>query len=182
MYVRMPPRCGVCAIAATVPSTLAPTIQTPMRTSLIKLDRLYRLCATALSRRRAWDFRDLGCTIFQVRITLTLRVRPTLAWFPLARPGCDRLGLIAGAFMGNDVAKELPGLSLEASKPHRLKRIVVRRACIHFDAVNNHRQLDILEAGRLLHDVSAYEVVAALLQHDLNKVGHRVPVGIAGIV
>src|SRR5262245_44353269 len=90
--------------------------------------------------------------------------------------------LIAGAFMGNDGAKELPGFTLEASKSHRLEWIVVRRACIHFDAVNDHRQLDILEIGRLPHNVSPREIVTTLLQHDLNKIGHCVAIGIAGIV
>src|SRR5262245_28782408 len=90
--------------------------------------------------------------------------------------------LIAGAFMGNDVAKELPRLTLEASKSHRLEWIVVGRACIHPYALNDHRQLDIPEAGRLFHDVGAREIIAALLQHGLHEVGHRVTIGIAGVI
>src|SRR5712671_2895120 len=65
----------------------------------------------------------------------------------------------------DDVTEALPGLALESLKLNRGDRGKVSGAGIDLDARKQKAELQISDAGRLLHDVRSREVVAAGLQH-----------------
>src|ERR1035441_6479079 len=65
----------------------------------------------------------------------------------------------------DDVAEQLPFLALELHQLKLAERGKIGRAGIDLDAGQQDLGPEILEICRLLHDVFAGEVVAALLQH-----------------
>src|SRR4051794_6327126 len=69
------------------------------------------------------------------------------------------------------VAHQLPALAVELLELHLLDREEIGRAGIDLDARQQHRHFEVLEVGRLLHDVLARQIVAALLQHLGQRVG-----------
>src|SRR6266404_3376137 len=69
----------------------------------------------------------------------------------------------------DDVTEALPGLALESLKLNRGDRGKVSGAGIDLDARKQKAELKSLDAGRLLHDVRAREIVAAGLQHMLER-------------
>src|SRR6266852_3378973 len=83
------------------------------------------------------------------------RVRDTIYWRKNS----------AADIAADDIAEQVPGLALEF---HQLKlgdRGEVSGAGINFDARQQEAELQTFDAGRLLHDVLAREIVAAGLQH-----------------
>src|SRR5467141_1932984 len=69
----------------------------------------------------------------------------------------------------DDVAEALPGLTLESLELNSGDRGEVGGAGIDLDARKQATELKSLDAGRLLHDVLAREIVAAGLQHMLER-------------
>src|SRR5262249_1647640 len=98
-------------------------------------------------------------------------------------------GASAADVAAHDIAEQLPGLALEAHQLKLRQRREIGGAGVDLDAREEAAQLEILDAGGLLHDVRAAEVVAAGLQDmhqalsDVVAVHHRgiLPVGV-GIV
>src|SRR5258708_26941499 len=74
----------------------------------------------------------------------------------------------------DDVAEALPGLALEFHELNRGDRSEVSGAGIDLDARKQAAELKSLDAGRLLHDVLAREIVAAGLQHMHDTLRDRV--------
>ena len=71
-----------------------------------------------------------------------------------------------------DLAEQGPPLAVEPGELLLLDRGEVGRARVDLDAGQQQRQLEVLEVRRLLHDVLAREVVAALLEHLGHRLGH----------
>src|SRR5690349_19185595 len=67
------------------------------------------------------------------------------------------------------IAEASPGLAVEARQLHLLDRREVGRARVDLDARQRGVGDEVLEAGRLLHDVGAAQVVARLLEHLLER-------------
>src|SRR3981189_1349127 len=65
----------------------------------------------------------------------------------------------------DDVAEAFPGLALEFHELNRGDRGEVSGTGIDLDAREQAAELQILDAGRLLHDVLAREIVATVFQH-----------------
>ena len=63
------------------------------------------------------------------------------------------------------LAEQHPALAVEARELQLLERIEVGRTGVDLDPGQQHRQLEILEAGGLPHHVLARQLVAALLEH-----------------
>src|SRR5690348_10495753 len=59
----------------------------------------------------------------------------------------------------------IPPLSVETQHAHLLDGPEVRRAGVHADAVEEHRNSYVLEARGLAHQVLASQIVAAALEH-----------------
>src|SRR5262249_60394210 len=113
--------------------------------------------------------------------------RPTRAaiWVIFPRRGCAAAQgaaalacLVAGGLVRNNVAEQLPGLSLEPLQLHGLQRIEVARAGVDLDARQQHGQVDVLQIRRLLHDIGSREIVTALLEDDGQQRRHGITVGI----
>src|SRR6476659_6894629 len=64
----------------------------------------------------------------------------------------------------DEVAEGLPRPAIETHQAHLLQRTKIRRAGVDGDTRQQHRQREIVNVGRLAHDVLAAEVIAALLQ------------------
>src|SRR5262245_53888216 len=58
----------------------------------------------------------------------------TLRVCPLVAQAARRSELLACSLVGQHVAKQLPGLTLESCQPHRLDGIEIRGAGVDFDA------------------------------------------------
>src|SRR5690348_4821016 len=71
------------------------------------------------------------------------------------------------------LAEHLEPLAVEALQQHLLHRLVVVRAGVHVDALEQHRRMELLEVGGLLHDVLARQHVAALLQDLHHRLARR---------
>src|SRR3984957_20140156 len=99
------------------------------------------------------------------------------------------LQALVAQIVGDDGAEQVPLLALEPHHLQLLDRGEVGRPGVDLDARQQRVGLEILQARRLLHDVLAREIVAALLQHlhqrlrDAVAVHHRAvePVGV-GVV
>ena len=74
------------------------------------------------------------------------------------------------------VAEQLPALAVEFCELHLPDRAEIGRRRVDLHARQHHRQLEILDVGRLPHDVLAGEIVAALLEHlhHVRRGGERV--------
>ena len=71
--------------------------------------------------------------------------------------------LAAGA--RDDLAEQLPRRAVKFLKLHLLDRSEIVRAGVDSDAGQLHRQLQIVDAGRLLHYVLAGEIITARAEH-----------------
>jgi arylsulfatase A-like enzyme len=76
----------------------------------------------------------------------------------------DRHGRVAARIGAHDRAEPLPGLALEAGQLQLPDRREVGRAGVDLDAGQQAVEFHILQAGGLLHDVFAGQIVAASLQ------------------
>ena len=88
---------------------------------------------------------------------------------------------VARIFVRNDIAEQFPALTFEACHAHRLDRVEIRRAGVDLDPLEHHRQLDVLQIGRLPHDIGARKIIAALFEHHGEEIGDRVGIGIGRI-
>src|SRR5262245_39663557 len=68
----------------------------------------------------------------------------------------------------HDLAEQLPGFALELLQLDLRDRSEVGRAGVDLDARQQAAEFEILDAGRLLHDVLTRQVVAACLE-DVNE-------------
>src|SRR5207245_5673248 len=71
----------------------------------------------------------------------------------------------AADLAAHERAEQFPALAVEVLHLHLFDRRKVIRASVDLDARQQHSQLQILETGRLLHDVLAGEIIATLLKH-----------------
>ena len=79
---------------------------------------------------------------------------------------------------GQDRTEWNVALAVEAPHLGLLDRREIGRAGIDRDAGQQHRQFEIVQAGRLLHHVLAGQLVAALLQHLDGRRGNRLAVDV----
>jgi hypothetical protein len=77
--------------------------------------------------------------------------------------------LLAADLALDDLAEGHPALTLEFDQLHLLDRVIIRRAGVERDAGQQHVQLHVLQALRLLQNVLARQVVAGLAQHRLQR-------------
>src|SRR5216684_5489914 len=77
----------------------------------------------------------------------------------------SQLTVLAADVRADDVAEALPCVALEAHQLQLRQRSEIGGAGVNLDAGQQAAEFEILDAGGLLHDVFAGEVVAALLQH-----------------
>src|SRR5215208_1572902 len=95
---------------------------------------------------------------------------------PIVSIGWPRLARRAGVL--EDRAEHFPTLTVE---PHHLQLLVdavIGWRGIGEDTRQRQIEHDVLEAGRLLHDVFAGEIIAALLEHMDHQLRGRVGIGI----
>src|SRR5262249_8982584 len=69
---------------------------------------------------------------------------------------------VVADFAGDDVAEQMPRLAVELHQLHLLDRKEVVRTGVDLDARQHHVAGEILEICRLLHDVFARQIIAAL--------------------
>src|ERR1700680_844474 len=62
------------------------------------------------------------------------------------------------------IVEQLPAFSVEAGLAHHLERLVVGWACVQRDPRQKPGKRDVMKVRRLMHDVLARKVVAALLE------------------
>src|SRR4029450_5026788 len=75
---------------------------------------------------------------------------------------------LAADVAAHDLAKQLPGFALEPLQLNLRDRSKVGRRRVDLDARQQAAEFEVLDAGCLLHDVLAREIVAAGFQ-DLNE-------------
>src|SRR5260370_12783102 len=96
---------------------------------------------------------------------------------PLASlPPAIQVMSVADQLAADDIAEQLPAFALELHQLQLLDRLKIVRARGERDAGQQPALRELLEAGRLFHDVAAGQVVAAPLQDFDHGRGH----GVAG--
>src|SRR5262245_39440184 len=97
-------------------------------------------------------------------------------------PGSDSIrtekALAGGALVFEDRAEQFPALAVELHHLQLLVDAIVVRRGVGDDARQVQVELDVLEAGRLLHDVLAGQIVAARLQHMDQQLRGGVAIGV----
>src|SRR3954466_12580638 len=88
------------------------------------------------------------------------------------------LPLACRALVLEDRAEQFPALAVELHHLQLLVDAVIVRRGVGDDARQRQIELDVLEAGRLLHDVLAGEIVAARLEHVDQQLRGRIAVAV----
>src|SRR2546430_7222557 len=131
-------------------------------TAASKISRRRRRWSVMVSQRLGMEASDAGYPSY-------CRKRKPPQGASLARVyglvSADRRMRSAAHVAGDDVAEQFPPLALEPLQLQLADRGEVGRRGIDGDAGQQDFGAEVLEVGRLLHDVCTGEVVVALLEH-----------------
>src|SRR3954466_8831064 len=135
------------------------------------------------ARCRAWSGLFLfRCPLRQVHIfSLHARLAPSPMRVPRT-PGKAKWlaslpnGQEAASLVPQHFPDEHPALPVESSQLYLLDWIKVGRTVIDFDARKGNVQCHDVQAGRLLHQVFASQVVAARLEHHCHELSSAISI------
>src|ERR1700759_453125 len=128
-------------------------------------------------------FRMIDVGFLDRKLAFDWALRYHFAAFATTKSPCDKsagaaaliagFGLRSAADVGaDDIAEAFPSLALEPLQLYRRDRGEIGRRRVNLDARQQARDLEVLHACRLLHDVLPGQVVAAVLQHVNQTLGN----------